>query len=68
MYEKSSQSSALPSKPLGGAKGLVPVEDRLVPLEAIDVVVDQPLSLEDPRQILKQKEVALSPTRARGNC
>jgi len=32
-------------------------------LEAIDEVVDQPLSHEDPRQILEQKEVALSPIR-----
>ena len=42
---------------------MVPVEGRPAPLTAIDVVVDQPLSHEDPRQILEQKEVTLSPDR-----
>ena len=32
-------------------------------MTAIDVVVDQPLSHKDPRQILEQKEVTLSPDR-----
>ena len=42
---------------------MVPVDKRPAPLAAIDVVVDQPLSHEDPRQTLEQKEVALCPAR-----
>ena len=42
---------------------MVPVEGRLAPLTDIDVVVDQPLSHTDPRQILEQKEATLSPDR-----
>ena len=41
----------------------MPVDNRPAPLEAIDEVVDQPLSHEDPRQIIEQKEVALGPAR-----
>ena len=52
-----------PPKPLGGASDLAPVDNRPAPLEAIDEVVDQPLSHKDPRQILAQEEVALRPVR-----